>query len=117
MSSLADAVYDEIEQTLLHHRLCYWQCEDDEGNFPLIDMLTPEGHTIQVGHDEIQHICDAIYNEVLVKYLGIEGDQLLKFYGVTTPAELIKAMEAHIAKLQAKVPTIPDQFPGSPRHG
>jgi hypothetical protein len=169
MSSLADKVYDEIEQTLLHHRLCYWQCEDDEGSYPLIDMLTPEGRTIQVGHDEIQHICDAIYNEVLTKMLGKPdmdimrsefeqwhvlhfidpltrssggsdyrspnvvrrweawqgaceqrpgGDlELMKFYGVKTTSELIAAQEAHIAKLQAKVPPIPDQFPASPRHG
>ena len=117
MSSLAEKVYDEIEQTLLHHRLSNWQCDDGESNYPLTDMLTPEGQTIQVGCDEIEGICDAIYNEVLTKNLGNGYDELMKFYGVDTVPALIAAQAEHIAKLQEKVPAIPDQFPASPRHG
>jgi hypothetical protein len=116
MKSLSGQVYEEIEKTLLHHHLSGWQ-DEDGGGYPLTDILTPDGHSIQIGYDEIRLICDAIYNEVLVKNLGTEGERLLTFYGVTTTVDLIKAMEGHIAKLQSKVPPIPDQFPGTPRHG
>lgn len=117
MKPLVEKIYDEIEQVLMHHRLSRWQCDDGESNYPLTDMLTPDGETIQAGYDEIRNICDAIYNEVLTKHLPGSHEELMKFYSVDNITALIAAQEAHIAKLQAKVPAIPDQFPASPRHG
>jgi len=169
MKPLVERIYDEIEQVLLHHRLTGWMDADGESNYPLTDILTPDGQSIQIGYDEIRNMVDSIYNDVLTKLLGtpdmdvmraefeqwhsahfIEkltrssggsdyldnnvvrrweawqgacqqrpvGDaQLMKFYGVKTTDELIAAQAAHIAKLQAKVPPVPDQFPASPRQG
>jgi uncharacterized protein YyaL (SSP411 family) len=172
LKPLAEQVYEEIEQTLLSHRLNGWLCADGEGNYPLTDILTPDGESIQAGYDEIRMMSDSIYNSVLKKRLGtiepfsmdviraefeqwhaqhfiepltpssggsdyresavvrrweawqgamserVGGSaQLMRFYDVKTTSDLIKAMEEHIAKLQAKVPSVPDQFPGSPRHG
>lgn len=70
MTPLAEQIYEEIEQTLLHHRLGRWQCADGEGNYPLTDLLTPDGESIQAGYDEIRLMCDAIYNDVLTKHLA-----------------------------------------------
>jgi hypothetical protein len=209
MKPLAEQIYEEIEQALRHHRLSRWMDADGEGHYPLTDMLTPEGESIQAGYDEIRMMCDSIYNQVLTKHFlsaektpealiketwnsmpgGYSGflktwgfvqfgcaliekvlprpttrkprawirlnqtggstgvtdveyyrDQwksagerviplytevsdevdrpdLMEFYGVDTASELLAAMGERIAKLQAKVPPIPDQFPASPRHG
>lgn len=68
MTPLAEKLYDDIEKVLLNHRMSYWQ-DQDGGSYPLTDMLTPDGHTIQVGYDEIRMICDEIYNQVLVPHV------------------------------------------------
>ncbi len=68
MKPLAEQIYEEIEQTLRQHRLSRWQCEDGEGAYPLTDILTPDGESIQAGYDEIRMICDSIYNRVLTKH-------------------------------------------------
>jgi hypothetical protein len=46
-----------------------------------------------------------------------ELQPLMKFYAVSTVEELAKAQAAHIEKLQAKLPSMPDQFPPSYRKG
>ncbi len=61
-----DALYDKIEQVLLHYRGGAW--EDENGDpLPLVDLLSPSPvRTIEAGRHEIRLICDAIYNEVLL---------------------------------------------------
>ena len=68
----AGALYDAIEQVLLHYRHSRLTTEDGESQYPLTDLLTPDGNSIQMGYDEIRYICDAIYNEVLTKHPAIE---------------------------------------------
>lgn len=48
---------------------------------------------------------------------GAVDPQLLKFYGVTTDAELIAAQAAHIERLQAKLPQAPSFAPQRVREG
>src|SRR5579859_7479819 len=69
MKPLAETIYEEIEQTLKAHRLSNMQCEDG-GAYPLTDALTPPGQTIQAGYDEIEMMCDAIYNRVLTTHFN-----------------------------------------------
>lgn len=64
----AQQLYDEIEQVLLHYRHSTIRTEDGDSGYPLTDLLTVDGHTIQMGYDEIRYICDAIYNDVLTKH-------------------------------------------------
>jgi Lar family restriction alleviation protein len=63
----ADQLYAAIEQVLLHYRHSTIRTEDGDSGYPLTDLLTMDGHSIQMGYDEIRYICDAIYNEVLTK--------------------------------------------------
>lgn len=48
---------------------------------------------------------------------GADDPQLLKFYGVTTDAELIAAQARHIERLQAKLPQTPSFAPQRVREG
>lgn len=48
---------------------------------------------------------------------GATDPQLLKFYGVTTDAELIAAQARHIERLQAKLPQAPSFAPQRAREG
>jgi hypothetical protein len=68
MKPLAEHIYEEIEQTLLHYRHSKLMCEDGDSHYPLTDLLTPDNESIQFGYDEIRMICDAIYNRVLTKH-------------------------------------------------
>jgi hypothetical protein len=69
MKPLADRLYEEIEKTLKDYRLSRMQCEDG-GAYPLTDALTPPGESIQAGYDEIEMICDSIYNRVLTPHFN-----------------------------------------------
>lgn len=64
----ADQLYDAIEQVLLHYRHSRLMTEDMGSGYPLTDLLTADGESIQGGIDEIRYICDSIYNEVLTKH-------------------------------------------------
>lgn len=61
----ADAIYDAIEQVLMHHHLSYTVADDeDQSGLPLVDALTtPGAKDVTSGHDEVRLICDAIYND------------------------------------------------------
>lgn len=69
MTPLANKIYEEIEQVLLHHGLSTMQTEDGDA-YPLTDVLTPDGRSIQEGYDEIRLICDSIYNQVLIPHFN-----------------------------------------------
>ncbi|MDR7094132.1 hypothetical protein [Hydrogenophaga laconesensis] len=63
----APELYDEIKLVLENHRLTH-TLEDEDGGLPLVDMLCPpDSKDISLGKEEIVHICDAIYNEVLCR--------------------------------------------------
>lgn len=61
------ALYDAIEEVLLHYRMSNLQ-DDRGGGYPLVDHLTtPAASDIGSGQFEVRLICDEIYNEVLMK--------------------------------------------------
>lgn len=82
------------------------------------------------GNDELQTlICPVVIKpKRLIELLAAEqrikesqeqepDEQLCKFYSVSTYPELVKAMENHITRLQAKIPPIRDTQPGRVREG
>lgn len=62
-ASLADRLYDAIEQVLLHYRSDAWI--DESGDpLPLVDLLSPAAsRSITEGRHQVRLICDAIYND------------------------------------------------------
>lgn len=57
---------------------------------------------------------DALYNTLTPR---VSDQQLMHFYGVTTMESLVDAMDAHITKLQAKVPQPHQSITSTPRQG
>ncbi|WP_175980017.1 hypothetical protein [Caballeronia zhejiangensis] len=78
----ANQLYDEIEKVLLNYRHSRFTTEDGDSQYPLKDLLTPDGESIQGGMDEIRLICDDIYNEVLTKHFAATpAPSVAKSYG------------------------------------
>lgn len=60
-----EALYDAIEQVLLHHKMHNW-CSDEDGEdaLGLVDRLCDhEAKDISSGQHEVRLICDAIYSD------------------------------------------------------
>lgn len=77
----------------------------DRAGLDLDDYINCNGKSLQESLDA------ALIAAKEVTAQGVEPDpQLCKFYDVTTFPELVAAMEAHILRLQAKLPKSTEPF-------
>jgi len=64
MSDQYSAIAAKILPALRSYRLSYMRCVDDDSGYPLVDRLTPEGHTVATGIEEIERLADYLAGEI-----------------------------------------------------
>ena len=65
-----EAAFKKATELAMNHRLTN-VCDDDGEPYPLIDMLTLKGQTVDKGKEEVELLLDAILIDAIMAYEGL----------------------------------------------